>query len=532
MLFLCRALNNLHTKVCFSHCWFHRNHRYSQSFGQTPSATKQDVSAFLAIEAANAVDKTEAYALRDISFDINVGQLIVVTGPPGSGKSTLLSAVVNQFQGPTVCCQGTVPLFMSSGGAFFRDNLNLPFTTSCALSKTQTGSRTKQSFLEEEVIAAPVGFVDQRPWLCGGSVRENILFGEAYDPELYDRVVKACALEKDIDTWHGGDQWILGEGGAPLSGGQQTRVCIARAVYVCLKYEEKAKIEMTETVPKDSAISDLRKQLLQVVLTADTLLSCRRPTAQCCQQLKDLESNLLQETNGLEQSVKAQLFSSLSCCLYCFDDAFTVLDVSVASSIFNNLFGPGGILSHAAILLTLNEQTLGSIMSQPECQWIFAQEACSSRIAEEYSFEPQANVGCRVPLKTQRGLQTQILRIVKGEVIWRGTPTAYNSLVKPLKQRSHGISCIEGESIENIITSKAGGQKQESNTSVQIRADGGDNTIQTATHTAEGPRASSEVVSTQVHECVETSTYRGGIRTLVDTPYVGNGVVNLETYRW
>ena len=74
-------------------------------------------------------------------------------------------------------------------------------------------------------------YVPQTPWIFSGTIRENILFGQPYDEPKYNRVIEACALTEDIQRFPDYDQTVVGERGEVLSGGQQARVSLARAVY-------------------------------------------------------------------------------------------------------------------------------------------------------------------------------------------------------------------------------------------------------------------------------------------------------------
>ena len=57
------------------------------------------------------------------------------------------------------------------------------------------------------------------------------MFGESFDQERFNAVVKMCALEEDLQLMQHGVSTLLGERGTTLSGGQKARLSLARAVY-------------------------------------------------------------------------------------------------------------------------------------------------------------------------------------------------------------------------------------------------------------------------------------------------------------
>ncbi|KAF9104293.1 hypothetical protein BGX29_002146, partial [Mortierella sp. GBA35] len=63
------------------------------------------------------------------------------------------------------------------------------------------------------------------------TIRDNILFGKAFDQERYSAVLEGCALTTDLDILDHGDLTEIGEQGITLSGGQKQRVSLARAIY-------------------------------------------------------------------------------------------------------------------------------------------------------------------------------------------------------------------------------------------------------------------------------------------------------------
>ncbi|KAG0323846.1 Canalicular multispecific organic anion transporter 2, partial [Podila horticola] len=68
-------------------------------------------------------------------------------------------------------------------------------------------------------------------WIVNATLKDNILFGQPFDQEKYDRIVFSSGLVPDFAMLPAGDQTEIGERGINLSGGQKQRVSLARAAY-------------------------------------------------------------------------------------------------------------------------------------------------------------------------------------------------------------------------------------------------------------------------------------------------------------
>ncbi|CAH6718182.1 oligomycin resistance ATP-dependent permease Yor1p [[Candida] jaroonii] len=135
-------------------------------------------------EPTNDNRGSKLFKLKDINLTIRKGEFIIVTGMIGSGKSSLLQSIAG---------------FMT---------------------KTEGSIDSNGSLL-----------LCGQPWVQNETLRNNIIFGNSFDEDLYKKAIFACELNNDFDTLPAGDNTEVGERGITLSGGQKARVNLCRAVY-------------------------------------------------------------------------------------------------------------------------------------------------------------------------------------------------------------------------------------------------------------------------------------------------------------
>ena len=136
--------------------------------------------------------------IRDVSLDIQPGEILALVGPSGAGKSTLFN-LIPRFYDPT---EGKLEI----------DGHDLRSIT--------------QASLRDQIAIVP-----QETILFGGTIRENIMYGklDATADEMIAAANDANAHEF-IMQFPDKYETVVGERGTKWSGGQRQRIAIARAI--------------------------------------------------------------------------------------------------------------------------------------------------------------------------------------------------------------------------------------------------------------------------------------------------------------
>ena len=136
--------------------------------------------------------------IKGVSLKIQPGQMVAFVGPSGGGKSTLANLICRFFDVQS----GSVRV----GGADVRD-------------------------IPKEELMDTISFVFQNSRLLKGSILDNVRLGRAQATEAEVlAALKAAQCMDIVEKFPEGIHTVIGTKGVYLSGGEQQRIAIARAM--------------------------------------------------------------------------------------------------------------------------------------------------------------------------------------------------------------------------------------------------------------------------------------------------------------
>jgi ATP-binding cassette, subfamily B, bacterial len=163
-----------------------------------PDLAERAARELTAEEPRDEATEARPFALEDIDFEAEAGQLVALVGPSGSGKTSTTYLLPR--------------LYDVDDGAIEIDGLDV--------------RRIRLASLGEII-----GFVTQETYLFHASVRENLRYAR---PEATDRDIQAAcriaAIHDRIRELPEGYETLVGERGYKLSGGEKQRIALARVL--------------------------------------------------------------------------------------------------------------------------------------------------------------------------------------------------------------------------------------------------------------------------------------------------------------
>ncbi|QTG82906.1 ABC transporter ATP-binding protein [Arthrobacter crystallopoietes] len=135
--------------------------------------------------------------IEDLSFAAKPGETVAIVGPTGAGKTTLVNLVMRFYE--------------LNSGRITLDNVDI----------TQ---------LSRAELRSKVGMVLQDAWLFGGTIAENICYGnlDATEEQVLE-AAKATYVDRFVRALPDGYDTVIDEDGNNVSAGEKQLITIARA---------------------------------------------------------------------------------------------------------------------------------------------------------------------------------------------------------------------------------------------------------------------------------------------------------------
>lgn len=139
----------------------------------------------------------KTHILNEVSFQLNKGSTISISGESGSGKSTILDLLLL--------------LHKPNDGKIFINSID----------------STK---IDKKSFRSRIGYVPQGVTLNHGTILSNITLNKNYDREIVINICKKLKIYEWITQQKHGFKTIVGEKGNTLSGGQSQRIFLSRII--------------------------------------------------------------------------------------------------------------------------------------------------------------------------------------------------------------------------------------------------------------------------------------------------------------
>ncbi len=190
--------------------------------------------------------------IESLSLVAEPGQTIAIVGPTGAGKTTLVNLIMRFYE--------------LDGGVITLDGRDI-------------------SSIPRDELRSNLGMVLQDTWLFGGTIRDNIAYG---NPDATDEQILAAAratyVDRFVHSLPDGYDTLINEEGDNISAGQEQLLTIARAFLadpaILILDEATSSVDTRTEVLIQEAMSALRKERTSFVIAhrlstirgADTIL--------------------------------------------------------------------------------------------------------------------------------------------------------------------------------------------------------------------------------------------------------------------
>jgi ATP-binding cassette subfamily B protein len=190
--------------------------------------------------------------ITDLSLVAEPGQTVAIVGPTGAGKTTLVNLIMRFYE--------------LDAGQIRLDGVDI-------------------ATLSRRELRSNVGMVLQDTWLFGGTIRENIAYGNlGATEEQLQEAARATYVDRFVHSLPDGYDTVVDDEGASVSAGEKQLLTIARAFLadpsILILDEATSSVDTRTEVLIQHAMAALRKERTSFVIAhrlstirdADTIL--------------------------------------------------------------------------------------------------------------------------------------------------------------------------------------------------------------------------------------------------------------------
>ncbi|HEX4452301.1 MAG TPA: ABC transporter ATP-binding protein [Kofleriaceae bacterium] len=203
-----------------------------------PPAVLTNVRGEVRFDNVSFQYKPEQPLIEKLSLVAKPGQTVAIVGPTGAGKTTLVNLLMRFYE--------------LDGGAITIDGVDIASMT-------------------RDHLRSQLGMVLQDTWLFGGSVRDNIAYGnpKATDAEIVE-AAKATYVDRFVHALPGGYDTVIADDASNVSAGEKQLITIARAFLadpaILILDEATSSVDTRTEVMVQRAMAALRERRTSFVI--------------------------------------------------------------------------------------------------------------------------------------------------------------------------------------------------------------------------------------------------------------------------
>ena len=188
--------------------------------------------------------------IEDLSLVAEPGHTVAIVGPTGAGKTTLVNLIMRFYE--------------LDGGHITLDGRDI-------------------TSMPRDELRSNIGMVLQDTWLFGGTIRENIRYGnlDATEEQIRE-AARACYVDRFVHSLPEGYDTVLDDEGSTVSAGEKQLLTIARAFLadpaILILDEATSSVDTRTEVLIQKAMAALRTNRTSFVIGR---ASCRERVSNC-----------------------------------------------------------------------------------------------------------------------------------------------------------------------------------------------------------------------------------------------------------